>query len=327
MDQTLLTHLSEITEEEQAILSGSTQIQRELYTTDDSAVFDSHRLLAQNKLITFRTHTRFIHFPKHRHNYVEMIYMCSGSTTHIINDCERIVLREGEILLLNQNAAHEILPAGMNDVAANFLILPEFFTQAIHMVDESDVLFRFFTQTLAAENRISGHLHFHVQDILPVQNLIENLIWNLLHKNQPFHTINQISMGLLFLHLADHADTIERESPDGLTPILVFSALKYIKANYKNGTLEAFCETVHQKAYTISRLLKQHTSHTFKELLMEQKLSQAAYLLAKTDLPTESIFHSVGYENSSFFYRKFKEAYGMSPREYRTAKQSERSEF
>ena len=77
MDQTLLTHLSEITEEEQAILSGSTQIQQELYTTDDSAVFDSHRLLAQNKLITFRTHTRFIHFPKHRHNYVEMIYMCS----------------------------------------------------------------------------------------------------------------------------------------------------------------------------------------------------------------------------------------------------------
>ena len=93
MNQALLTHLSEITEEEQAILSGSTQIQQELYTTDDSAVFDSHRLLAQNKLITFRTHTRFIHFPKHRHNYVEMIYMCSGSTTHIINDCERIVLR------------------------------------------------------------------------------------------------------------------------------------------------------------------------------------------------------------------------------------------
>ena len=44
------------------------------------------------------------------------------------------------------------------------------------MVDESDVLFRFFTQTLAAENGISGHLHFHVRDILPVQNLIENLI-------------------------------------------------------------------------------------------------------------------------------------------------------
>lgn len=201
MDQTLLTHLSEITEEEQAILSGSTQIQRELYTTDDSAVFDSHRLLAQNKLITFRTHTRFIHFPKHRHNYVEMIYMCSGSTTHIINDCERIVLREGEILLLNQNAAHEILPAGMNDVARQFSDSSGIFYTGNHMVDESDVLFRFFTQTLAAENGISGHLHFHVRDILPVQNLIENLIWNLLHKNQPFHTINQISMGLLFCTL------------------------------------------------------------------------------------------------------------------------------
>ena len=47
MDQILLTHLSEITEEEQAILSGSTQIQRELYTTDVSDVFDCLRLLAQ----------------------------------------------------------------------------------------------------------------------------------------------------------------------------------------------------------------------------------------------------------------------------------------
>ena len=327
MNQALLAHLSEITEEEQAILNGSAKLQKELYTTGDSVVFDSHRLLAENNLITFRTHTRFIHFPKHRHNYVEMIYMCSGSTTHIVNDCERIVLREGELLLLNQNAAHEIHPAGMDDIAVNFLILPEFFTQAIHMVDESDILFRFFTQTLASENGISGYLYFHVHDILPVQNLIENLIWNLLHKKQPFHTINQISMGLLFLHLADHADTIERESPDGLTPVLVFSALKYIKANYKDGTLEAFCETVHQKPYAVSRLLKQHTSRTFKELLMEQKLSQAAYLLSKTNLSAESIFHSVGYENSSFFYRKFKEAYGMSPKEYRTAKQGERPEF
>ena len=60
---------------------------------------------------------------------------------------------------------------------------------------------------------------------------------------------------------------------------------------------------------------------------MEQKLSQAAYLLSKTNLSAESIFHSVGYENSSFFYRKFKEAYGMSPKEYRTAKQGERTEF
>ena len=57
MDQTLLTHLSEITEEEQAILIGSTQIQRELYTTDDSAVFDSHRLLAQNKYHVPHPHT------------------------------------------------------------------------------------------------------------------------------------------------------------------------------------------------------------------------------------------------------------------------------
>ena len=50
---------------------------------------------------------------------------------------------------------------------------------------------------------------------------------------------------------------------------------------------------------------------------MEQKLSQAVYLLAKTNLSTETVFHSVGYENSSFFYRKFREKYGCSPGVYK----------
>ena len=59
-----------------------------------------------------------------------MIYMCSGQTTHIVND-KTIVLSEGEILLLSQNSVQEILPAGENDIAVNFIILPEFFSTNI----------------------------------------------------------------------------------------------------------------------------------------------------------------------------------------------------
>ena len=53
---------------------------------------------------------------------------------------------------------------------------------------------------------------------------------------------------------------------------------------------------------------------------MDGKLSQAAWLLKNTQLSTEAIFHSVGYENSSFFHRKFREKYGKTPREFRAAK-------
>ncbi len=55
----------------------------------------------------------------------------------------------------------------------------------------------------------------------------------------------------------------------------------------------------------------------FKELLAQKKLGQAAWLLTHTKMPAEAIMHAVGYENSSFFYRKFKLQYGMTPKDYR----------
>ena len=68
------------------------------------------KVFYDGKLIDMRPHVRFIHFPLHTHNYVEFIYMCQGETTHII-DGQRIVLKEGDLLFMNQHARQEILPA------------------------------------------------------------------------------------------------------------------------------------------------------------------------------------------------------------------------
>lgn len=39
--------------------------------------------------------------------------------------------------------------------------------------------------------------------------------------------------------------------------------------------------------------------------------------LVESDLSIEEIVAAVGYENQSYFYRQFKERYGMTPRKYR----------
>lgn len=48
-----------------------------------------------------------------------------------------------------------------------------------------------------------------------------------------------------------------------------------------------------------------------------RRLSQAAYLLLGSSLPVSDIIQSAGYDNTSYFYTKFKERYGISPGEYR----------
>ena len=318
MRQELLDRLKQITAEEQAILDGHTDIQKELYTSRKDFIIDSQKLLEKGHLIEIRPHTRFAHCPKHRHNYVEMVYMCCGSTTHIINDSDRIVLNEGDLLFLNQNVTQEILPAGKDDIAVNFIILSEFFDRSIAMMEKENNLYDFLISALSGDASLSSYLHFQARDIIPVQNLMENMIWTLLHKRSNTNTLNQVTMGLLFMNLSSFATTLNQNDPNQYEQNLVFSVLKYIESHYKHGTLEEISKEIRQPTYYVSRLLKKHTGSNFKELLQQKKIQQAAYLLSQTTLSAESVMGAVGYENSSYFYRKFREKYGCSPKEYRS---------
>lgn len=320
MDERLLAQLRRITEEEQAILAGQ-GVQRERYTSSRDFVVDSEKLLEKGKLIEIRPHTRFVHFPRHRHNYVEMLYMCSGSTTHILNGSRELVLRQGDLLFLNQAVYHEILPAGEGDVGVNFIILPQFFDRSFRMLEQENVLRDFLISTLSGESAFAGWLHIAAGDILPVENLLENMIWTLLEKKPGVNLMNQTTMGLLLQNLTLFAEDINRTLPDSREENAVFTALQYIETSYKDGALEEIAARLHMPPYALSRLLSRHTGANFKQLLQQRKLQQAAYLLSNTGMSADAVIEAIGYENSSYFYRKFREKYGCSPAAYRACRE------
>lgn len=316
MDAELLKALSVITEEEQRILDGNQGIEQQRYTEKKELIVDAEKLMQRGKLIQVRPHTRFVHFPKHRHNYVEVIYMCQGTTTHII-DGNQVVLKEGDMLFLNQHAEQEILPAQEKDIAVNFIILPEFFDTAFSMMGgEDNTLREFLIGTLSGNNGLSSYLYFHVSDILPVQNLVENMVWTIFYDMGNKRSCNQITMGLLLLQLLNYMDKMETGSGKFQTE-LTGTVLGYIEEHYKNGSLSELAEMMKYDVYWLSREIKKCTGKTYKELLQEKRMNQARYLLDHTKLSVNSIIESVGYDNTSYFYRKFKERYGMSPKEYR----------
>ncbi|SHL30485.1 AraC-type DNA-binding protein [Anaerocolumna jejuensis DSM 15929] len=320
IDKALLGKLKEITDEERTILSGNSTVARNLYTNEKDFVVDSRKMLARGKLIDIRTHTRFIRFPRHKHNYIEIIYMVSGTTTHIINDSRQVVLNPGDLLFLNQNAFQEILPAGMEDIAINFIILPEFFDVAFQMLDGENLLKNFLVDSLRQDNRTAGYLYFKVADILPVQNLLENMIWSILNEQPNRHRINQTTMGLLFLQLLNYMDKIEQCEDDPYDNYLTLSVLRHIEENYRDSNLTLLARELNQPVYLLSRLIKRNTGCTYKELLQRKRFQKAVELLGDTTLSINDIITAVGYDNTSYFHRIFREKYEMSPRQYRIKK-------
>ena len=313
----ILRELIPITDEEQEFLDGRKVIDRSLYMSEKENVINSSKLLKQGKLINIRPHTRFVHFPEHTHDYVEMVYMCSGSTTHIVNG-KKIFLEEGELLLLSQNARQEILEAGGNDIAVNFIILPEFFDSTLGMLGEEDTpLKRFVVDCLCRKNDSPEYMHFKVKDVLPIQNLIENLLWTLIYDIPNKRSINQTTMGLLFLYLINNTDALiyDNENEEAIMKVL-----KYIETNYRNSSLTQAANFLHYDLYWLSREIKKKTGKTYTEILQEKRMSQSAFLLKNTDYKISDIALAVGYDNISYFYRLFSKTYGVSPKNYRARK-------
>lgn len=319
INELILDKLRPITAEEADILNGNTQIDKTIYSENGGNIINAKKMLDGGRLIAIRPHTRFVHFPKHRHDYVEAVYMCCGQTTHIING-NTIKLNAGELLFLGQGAQQEILKAGRDDIAINFIILPQFFDKSLEMLGEEETpLRKFITDCLgdAADSR--GFLHFKVSDVLPVQNLIENLLWTLITNAPNKRNIYQTTMGLLFMQLLNHTDRLSYR--EGEQTVLL-QVLRYIEGHYKNASLTELSGMLHYDIYWLSKEIRQQSGMSYTELLQEKRLTQSAFLLKTTKMKITDIAGAVGYENMSYYYKIFRRKYGVSPKKYRDNKEA-----
>ena len=273
-------------------------------------------MLEEGKLIAVRTHTRFVHFPSHRRNFFELLYVCEGSLINIIGG-KQVVIEAGELLFLNQFTRHEILPAGKNDIAINFMILPEFFDVAYTMAGSNNVLADFLVNVLRQNEEKGEYLHFRVAEVLQIQNLLENMIYSLVTGRGDQNRINQTTMGLIFLYLLDSVQYAEMRVPNQYENMISMTTLDYIEQNYKTATLTELCVRLHLPMHVLSKMIKKNTGFNFKELLQRKRMNKAIELMCETELPISDIIAAVGYENGSYFHRVFREKYHVTPRAFR----------
>lgn len=317
MDKWLLEQIQEITPEEQAYLDGEEEVNKQIYTRKESFEIDCQMFLKQGKLITVRHHSRFIEFPEHKHNYIEIVYVCTGEIVHYI-DGKVLSMKEGDLLLMNQHVKHSVRRAEMGDIGINFIALPEFFDIPLQMMRRQNVIADFLLGTLRQNYTVPQYLLFQLKDQKYISNLMENMISSVVYDSENEDVINQYSMGLVFLYLLNNMDKLAHNSSQSYEDVVIQAALKYIDSQYRTAVLSRIAEDFNLSLSAVSRLIKKNTGFTFVELLMRKRFQKALMFLVETDLPIEQIASNIGYENQSYFYRQFKAHYGVTPSQYRS---------
>lgn len=94
--------------------------------------------------------------------------------------------------------------------------------------------------------------------------------------------------------------------------------LEYINKNYaRDISLSSCADLFHTSSNHISRLFKRYTGVKYSEYINVLRIKRAKELLGDNH-PIKEVALDVGYNNLNYFYKKFKKATGMTPRQYQT---------
>ncbi len=310
-----IKYLEKLTDEEKKILEGN-YIDRVIYTEKKDFEVDSKKLLHDNELINIRKHTRFIEFPEHKHNYIEMAYVVQGQMTQIIKGKE-INLKKGEIIFLNQHISHKIKASKEEDIIINFIIKPEFFEYILNVIDKENIISKFLFSTIYGGSRKGEFLCFFVGEIKTVQNTIEQIVEEIMKESLLGKAKIKFLVGILFIELLNNPQLIFSYSGDNYDMKRMMEILKYIEEEYKRCNLKELSQKIKQPDYKICKLVKKTTGLTFIELVQEKRFEKTLELLRTSNFTIEDIINQIGYQNESYFYRIFKKKFGVSPKEYK----------
>lgn len=278
----------------------------------------SNKFLKEDEMIGLHKHDRFIPFDKHKHDFLEMIYVYSGSIKQCIGGKE-VTIKTGEIVLMDLNVHHSIEPADRDDIAVNILIKKEFFDRIVmSQLADNDIISDFVVKAFYDKKSYKSFLHFHTADNDRIQTLVKNLFCEIYDTSFGSATATRSYMMLIFTELLRmHKRSMSKVSKAQLNSAIESEITCYLLKEYRDISIKKLAKHFNFNPDYLGKIVKQTTGKNFTDLLQEIRLNEACLLLKKSDYSISDIIKEIGYSNKTYFYKLFKKYYGITPDEYR----------
>ena len=322
MQQSIIERLSRLTDEEQYLMvRENAATQKQIYAKSGRFIIERRHISnialgESTAAISMRQHPRFRDFPLHSHDYVEIMYVCSGSITHVVGK-EEVTLKKDDVILLGKYTRHSIKAAGEGDIGINLIVSADLFELLLNRLRQYS---RQSAETLASLLSRDGAPYslFRAEGNIPVCNLLENMVWSVICEGNGDGYILRQSFELLLLYLAAMTDISEsRDKSVSYEELTKSKILTYIQSSYSTATLTEAAQMLGLSAPYLSRWVTKSFGVSFKELLIRERFGVVTELLRSTKMPIGEIINHVGYENNSYFHKEFRKRYGMTPNSYR----------
>lgn len=258
-------------------------------------------------------HTRFSEIPFHYDEFISVQYIYSGKMHLRFLDHE-LTLTAGQLILMNSNVIHSFRMEKEEDIVFSIQIQNEYMKkELLYGISGTGAVADFLLKSILREDSDFTYERFDFSNDIRMRFLFQDLFCEYLEPSLCGNALVQDLMRIFFILLIRSSSDKMEDSRDKK----IIDMLKYIEDNSRSCTLNDLAQQFNFSAKYISYILKEKTGKTFSELLSQAKMKNICFFLENTDKPIQKIAEMCGYSNQSFFYKKFKELYGLSPKEYR----------
>ena len=262
-------------------------------------------------------HRRYSYPVLHNHNYVEIVYVAAGHCENLF-ETGGFSMKAGDVCIFAPNSLHAISCVSDESCIINMMVNRRFFDRRFLDILRGGKLLVDYLEDILFEKATSPYILFSTGDDKCLYNLACGMVKEITQKLYAYEYSLALLIGQFLLHLV--RDYEESAVVPGMSVKtqndLIIGVLSYLNVHYNQASLT---ETARYFGYSpsyLSRVIRESTGRTFNAIIAQIQMERAVKLLEAGEQSLTAIAQEIGCFDISHFNKKFKAAYGISPRQF-----------
>lgn len=249
----------------------------------------------------------------HTHEFIELVYICSGEAYHEI-DGVQYKTKKGDFLFINYGSNHAIYADSPFEYY-NILFTPGFLSKELTNSRNAFDLLMLNSFSSFSKSNLHPMFTFTGSEMLTLERIIDELESEFNNHKNGYSEIIKSYMTIILITLFRK---MEPASPFTEKKKIPAEMLEYIENHYKEKiTINTLADRCFYNPSYFSRIFKEIYGVTLTQFIAEKRFENACRLLLTTDCTIEEIAITSGYKNTAAIYKHFKSKLGLTPKEYK----------
>lgn len=259
----------------------------------------------------------------HKHNFLELIYIISGSAVHYIDDTEYKVTK-GDLLLIDTDQTH-FHKSETGVMFADMVLLPEFISENLYSTHTAIDIFAYYlynSEQFSTKGLPRTPLiRFKGNDLIAADAIVNAMCDEILNRANNYAEIVSSYLNILFYMIIRNIETTNSDRVMNDIRDIIPGIIDYIEKNASSqiSMNEMAKKYFYSPAY-FSRAFKKNFGVSFSAYVQSVRVQKVIELLDGTSMSVEEISERIGYHDKRELNRAFKNVTGTTPGEYRKTK-------